>query len=98
MGQPYGFAAGSGTTGLTMDLVSVDAGPVFVGLLMLGFTGFFALNLMRLNQILELNTADGVAVVQPGVITATIKSVRFLYLIPAAAVAIRTPRMTGIST
>jgi len=42
-----GSAAGSGTTGLTMDLISVDAGPVFVGLLMLGFTGFFALNLMR---------------------------------------------------
>ncbi|PYB77223.1 MULTISPECIES: MFS transporter [Rhizobium] len=43
-----GSAAGSGTTGLTMDLVSVDAGPVFVGLLMLVFTGFFAVNLMRL--------------------------------------------------
>ena len=43
-----GSAAGSGSTGLTMDLVSVDAGPVFVGLLMLGFTGFFALNLMRI--------------------------------------------------
>jgi MFS family permease len=42
-----GSAAGSSTTGLTMDLISVDAGPVFVGLLMLGFTGFFALNLMR---------------------------------------------------
>jgi hypothetical protein len=31
-----------------MDIVSVDAGPVFVGLLMLVFTGFFAANLMRI--------------------------------------------------
>ena len=36
--------------------------------------GGIALNLMRLNQVLELNTADGVAVVQPGVITATLQA------------------------
>ncbi len=35
--------------------------------------GGIALNLMRLNQILELNPQDGVAVVQPGVITATLQ-------------------------
>lgn len=42
-----GSAAGSGSTGLTMDLVSIDAGPIFVGLLMLVFTGLFAANLLR---------------------------------------------------
>jgi glycolate oxidase len=36
--------------------------------------GGIALNLMRMNQILELNTRDGVAVVQPGVITAALQA------------------------
>jgi glycolate oxidase len=36
--------------------------------------GGIALNLMALNQILELNTHDGVAVVQPGVITAHLQA------------------------
>ena len=35
--------------------------------------GGIALNLMRLNRILELNPRDGVAVVQPGVITAELQ-------------------------
>ncbi len=36
--------------------------------------GGIALNLMRLNRILEINTADGVAVAQPGVITADLQA------------------------
>lgn len=36
--------------------------------------GGIALNLMALNQLLELNTHDGVAVVQPGVITAHLQA------------------------
>lgn len=36
--------------------------------------GGIALSLMRMNRILELNTADGVAVVQPGVITGELQS------------------------
>jgi len=36
--------------------------------------GGIALNMMRLNQIVELNPQDGVAVVQPGVITGTLQS------------------------
>lgn len=36
--------------------------------------GGIALNLMALNQILELNTHDGVAIVQPGVITAHLQA------------------------
>ncbi|THV23169.1 MFS transporter [Peteryoungia ipomoeae] len=42
-----GSAAGSGTTGVTMDLVSVDAGPVSVGLVMLIVTTFFGVDLLR---------------------------------------------------
>lgn len=36
--------------------------------------GGIALNLMRMNRILEVNTADGVAVAQPGVITADLQA------------------------
>ncbi|MBR0556418.1 MFS transporter [Ciceribacter sp. L1K23] len=42
-----GSAAGSGATGAMMDLMSVDAGPVFTGLFMIGFTAIFAHNLLR---------------------------------------------------
>lgn len=43
-----GSAAGSGSTGVTMDLVSVDAGPISVGLVMLVLTALFGVNLLRL--------------------------------------------------
>ncbi|MGL3606148.1 MFS transporter [Rhizobium sp. G187] len=43
-----GSAAGSGATGVTMDLVSVDAGPISVGLVMLLVTGLFGVNLLRI--------------------------------------------------
>lgn len=43
-----GSAAGSGSTGVTMDLVSVDAGPISVGLVMLFLTGLFGVNLLRI--------------------------------------------------
>ncbi len=45
-----GSAFGSGATGASMDLVSVDAGPVFTGLLMLVFTFVFAVNLLRIRR------------------------------------------------
>ena len=37
-------------------------------------TGGIALNLMRMNQILEVNPRDGVAVAQPGVVTAELQA------------------------
>ncbi len=42
-----GSAAGSSSTGIAMDLVSVHAGPLSTGVLMLGFALVFAIGLAR---------------------------------------------------
>lgn len=42
-----GSAAGSGASGVVMDVMSLDAGPIFIGLFMIVFTAIFAHNLLR---------------------------------------------------